>query len=134
MKTAAECLPTEFFDNVPINSIKHVILRAWRERYGPRCLFCGHMMDFNNKFHVSKHRATIDHIVARSLGGKDALDNYQVICAQCNTTKSQAEKEAASILYHDEEAQQFCDMVNAELFAELDETEEPTNEDDFRSL
>ena len=30
---------------------------------------------------------TVDHVLPESMGGRHALDNYQTMCASCNTTK-----------------------------------------------
>ena len=46
-------------------------------------------MDFRNKH--AKNYATIDHIIARGLGGNDDLHNIQIICRKCNNYKSRKE-------------------------------------------
>lgn len=49
-------------------------------RSGGRCALCGATKD-ETTLHV-------DHIVPRSRGGKNTLDNLQVLCAACNQAKS----------------------------------------------
>lgn len=46
-----------------------------------RCLSCGRNSDDNIILHV-------DHIIPRSRGGEDHLDNYQTLCNICNIGKS----------------------------------------------
>ena len=43
------------------------------------CAGCGHHFPFRN--------LTVDHIVARSKGGTDHLDNLQLLCGACNSMK-----------------------------------------------
>lgn len=35
----------------------------------------------------TEERLSVDHIVPRHLGGSDAMDNLQVLCSQCNSSK-----------------------------------------------
>jgi 5-methylcytosine-specific restriction endonuclease McrA len=46
-------------------------------RDGHRCVACG-----------SSENLTVDHILARALGGSDALWNLQTLCGPCNTAKA----------------------------------------------
>lgn len=46
-----------------------------------RCLSCGRSADENVILHI-------DHIIPRSKGGKDELNNYQTLCETCNIGKS----------------------------------------------
>lgn len=43
--------------------------------YGGVCVKCG-----NEANHV-------DHILPKAIGGEDSLENLQLLCAKCNTTK-----------------------------------------------
>lgn len=55
----------------------------WRvfQRDGWKCVSCGRGSENDVILHV-------DHIVPRSKGGKDELDNYQTLCHPCNVGKS----------------------------------------------
>jgi 5-methylcytosine-specific restriction endonuclease McrA len=55
---------------------KRSVQRKVYKRDGRRCCNCG-----------STERLTIDHIVPRSRGGSNALDNLQVLCHDCNQAK-----------------------------------------------
>ncbi|HKG68826.1 MAG TPA: HNH endonuclease, partial [Segetibacter sp.] len=46
-----------------------------------RCLSCGRTTEDGIILHV-------DHIIPRSKGGQDHLDNYQTLCEMCNIGKS----------------------------------------------
>ena len=52
------------------------------ERAGFKCQCCGSKPLKNND--VILH---IDHIIPHSLGGSDNVDNLQVLCNKCNTSK-----------------------------------------------
>jgi hypothetical protein len=57
--------------------------QRWRvfQRDGWKCVSCGRGSEDDVILHV-------DHIVPRSKGGKDELDNYQTLCHLCNIGKS----------------------------------------------
>ena len=46
------------------------------ERDGWKCRGCG-----------VAHNLTIDHIIPKSRGGKNSMDNYQTLCKACNLAK-----------------------------------------------
>jgi 5-methylcytosine-specific restriction endonuclease McrA len=50
------------------------------KRDGGRCVLCGNSKKDGVKLHV-------DHILPRSKGGKDTLDNLQTLCQPCNLGK-----------------------------------------------
>ena len=49
-----------------------------------KCALCGKIL-------VSKSECHFDHIFAYSKGGKSTLDNCQILCAECNLSKSDKE-------------------------------------------
>ena len=51
-----------------------------------RCKGCGHHFPFQN--------FTVDHIVARSKGGTDHLENLQLLCNHCNSVKGTMDQAA----------------------------------------
>jgi 5-methylcytosine-specific restriction endonuclease McrA len=57
---------------------KHILLTRKNviRRDGHRCQYCG-----------SKDRLTIDHVMPRSRGGRDAWDNLVAACVPCNNRK-----------------------------------------------
>jgi hypothetical protein len=54
--------------------------RAVVERDGRQCRYCGRRISRREPLHI-------DHVIARSLGGGDDLDNLVVACIGCNTRK-----------------------------------------------
>lgn len=55
-------------------------------KYNWRCAVCGRSVRFDvDKAHPL--RATIDHIVARALGGSNQFQNLQLACFSCNNSK-----------------------------------------------
>lgn len=60
---------------------------TWRMRFevfkrdGFKCVFCGRSAKDGVKLEV-------DHILPRSLGGNNHMDNYQTLCRDCNLGKS----------------------------------------------
>lgn len=72
---------------------KRMLVAAWFAACGPRCGVCGVTM-----IRVRGHQpvtapdtATIDHIIARCLGGTNTLPNLRVICHGCNNAKARQE-------------------------------------------
>ena len=66
----------------PYKTHKHML-------YGKQegnCNGCGHHFPFRN--------FTVDHIVAQSRGGTDHLDNLQLLCNACNSTKGTIDQAA----------------------------------------
>jgi len=66
-------------ENIDLDSyINRRIVRDYLEsESGGRCMVCGKKHSF----------MTIDHIVAKDLGGKDDIDNFIGMCKDCNTLK-----------------------------------------------
>jgi 5-methylcytosine-specific restriction endonuclease McrA len=68
---------------IEIDETKFVKLGVrWKvfERDGFKCVACGKSAADGAVLHV-------DHIIPRSKGGKDRLDNYQTLCELCNIGK-----------------------------------------------
>lgn len=74
--------------NIHLATFKKMVRQAWRRQFGDICQSCNVRMHFEIRFRTHRHYATIDHIIARSLGGGDELENIQVICRDCNNEKS----------------------------------------------
>lgn len=56
-------------------------LEALVSRDGPLCHWCRRPVVFGGK---EDDRATVDHVVPRSRGGANAMDNLRVACYRCN--------------------------------------------------
>lgn len=50
----------------------------WKQVYGLRCAYCEE---------DCKSCATVDHLVPKSKGGGNTLDNMVIACLNCNQTK-----------------------------------------------
>jgi 5-methylcytosine-specific restriction endonuclease McrA len=59
-------------------SISEATRQSVRERANYLCEYC-HSIEL-----LSANRFTIDHIVPRSLGGSDDIDNLALACRRCN--------------------------------------------------
>jgi 5-methylcytosine-specific restriction endonuclease McrA len=61
------------------------------------CSCCGSKLDYglgkNNKNKADENTPSTDHIIPRSKGGTDDLDNLWIICNKCNTLKNNATHE-----------------------------------------
>lgn len=71
-----------------VATVKKAVRNAWKRKFGSICQICGVVMHFEIKFRDSHKYATIDHIIARCLGGTNHLSNIQVVCKKCNNEKS----------------------------------------------
>ena len=57
---------------------RDITLKELKRRYGKsECFRCD-----------TKKDLTIDHVVPRSRGGPDDIDNYQILCRDCNQRKA----------------------------------------------
>ena len=62
---------------------------------GPICHYCGRRLSTEQDAggELSDDRITLDHIVPRSKGGSDHLENFALSCPSCNQKKGSAEYE-----------------------------------------
>lgn len=65
-----------------VNLSRHNVFK----RDSHRCVYCG-----------SKENLTIDHVVPKSLGGRDAWDNLVTACQKCNSRKGSMSPEEAGL-------------------------------------
>lgn len=65
-----------------VNLSRHNVFRRDRNR----CVYCG-----------SREALTIDHVVPRSMGGRDAWDNLVTACQRCNARKGSMTPEEAGM-------------------------------------
>jgi 5-methylcytosine-specific restriction endonuclease McrA len=63
------------------SSTKRRVVGALIARYGDRCWYCG------GSFGEGCRARTIDHVVAWSQGGTNALANLRLACVACNQAK-----------------------------------------------
>jgi len=59
-------------------SISHELKQAIRERAKYICEYC------HSPERLSANRFTVDHVIPKSLGGSDELDNLALACRRCN--------------------------------------------------
>ena len=68
---------------------------AWKMtnwRKNKTCWICEKEMHIEHSDTKSwKKQASVDHKIARCLGGEDVEENWQLICCGCNNTKSKIE-------------------------------------------
>ena len=67
------------------------------EKCKPVCSCCGSKLDYgigkNNHDKQPENTPSTDHIVPRSKGGTNDIDNLWIICSKCNTLKNNATHE-----------------------------------------
>jgi len=76
-------------------------------RSGGRCALCGATKD-QTTLHV-------DHILPRSRGGKNVVENLQVLCAECNLAKSN--RDTADLRVAEPSSDPDCPLCSAEIRA-----------------
>lgn len=63
------------------------------------CWMCKQEMHIHVSDTLSvKRQATVDHKIARSLGGADEEHNWQLMCNGCNNTKSKVEQKLLNMI------------------------------------
>jgi 5-methylcytosine-specific restriction endonuclease McrA len=75
-----------------LNFRNKVLARIKKDNKGKlTCVYCGQknlVMNFNKKGLPKKMKATLDHVIPRSKGGKEyCLKNLVVACSSCNEKK-----------------------------------------------
>lgn len=90
MRRASDIEELKNWVNPPLHlaNFKKALRQAWRRHFGDKCELCGMNMLFDVKARGLSKYATLDHILARALGGKDELSNIAVVCKSCNNRKS----------------------------------------------
>ncbi|MEM1055926.1 MAG: HNH endonuclease [Bacteroidota bacterium] len=83
-------------------------------RDGHRCQYCG-----------STERLTIDHVMPRSRGGKDAWDNLVAACTPCNNKKGNRTPEEAEMPLARRPFRPSHVMYMRDLVGTLDDTWKP---------
>lgn len=91
VRLSAALLPITFTPQSIVKSPtkRRMLKKAWMKAFGTRCLFCE--CDMTTTDPSQPTYATLDHIDARCLGGKNELRNFQVICRSCNQSKAREE-------------------------------------------
>lgn len=58
------------------------------EKSNGKCEVCGKNLHNNYEMFNDKNYMQIDHIIPKSLGGKDKIDNLRAICIKCNCSRN----------------------------------------------
>ncbi len=74
-----------------------------------RCIYCGEVLKFSGNYKRGEPLLTIDHVVPRSKGGSNDIENLVPSCNRCNSNKSDLNSEDFIIIltYSDVEFNQF---------------------------
>lgn len=80
-------------------------LAAWRE--DKRCRNPKCQRETHNEPHSDdwKNKATLDHKIARGLGGSDTEENFALLCGKCNCEKSKIEAKLLGVIQSIEAAE-----------------------------
>lgn len=68
---------------------------------GGKCPICGREMSLNNPRALNSYM-TIDHIIPKSQGGRNTLDNYMAMCRKCNMKKADSKATKYQLEYKEE--------------------------------
>lgn len=75
-----------------MRTYKHFAWKMVEWRKDPHCRCCGKLTHIYPSKDLSwKDQATVDHILARGLGGSDEEENFQLYCGKCNNKKAKLE-------------------------------------------
>lgn len=71
-----------------------LVMGKYTDQFDMKCAICGCEVDpadtwvnVNGATCYGRKYPTVDHIVPLSLGGTDTLDNVQLTCKRCNSSK-----------------------------------------------
>ncbi len=73
----------------PANRHVRKLIRI-RRRDGQRCWLCGEHLDFRRDENGAVPGVTADHVVPRSHGGPDSIDNLRLAHSKCNNERGNA--------------------------------------------
>lgn len=75
-----------FLDKLKYDVLLKVYYRTMlSEAQNHKCCWCGCM---TTEQRDKKNSSTIEHIIPKSLGGKNVLDNYAMACYKCNNKRN----------------------------------------------
>lgn len=96
-KTEKQKRQRKYYENRKAKLSTHTRPIAWHqisEKYDMKCVICGCEVNpkdtwigKNNRKCYGRTYPTVDHIIPLKHGGKDTLDNVQLACKRCNSSK-----------------------------------------------
>jgi 5-methylcytosine-specific restriction endonuclease McrA len=114
---------------------RFINIRELIRLYGRRCWYCGQRIDYggmNESIQEKVYDSTrieIDHIISKSQGGDDSLDNLALACGNCNKAKwNQGILEFLKWLAHIRSSRFQC-LILGKLPKEIVDKLEPTEWD-----
>ena len=71
------------------------------ERQGYRCVRCGDRLNVDRRAMRAEHAdsPTLDHVIPRASGGRDAIGNFVVLHRKCNHRKDSAQATGCEVLW-----------------------------------
>lgn len=84
--TRGKVFKNEFQRQSGVNSKGQKILRRLMERDGDKCTYC--QVKVYLPIFSGEPKATIDHVIPKSKGGKNTMDNFVLSCPECNQRKA----------------------------------------------
>lgn len=104
------------------------LLLKLSESQNHRCCYCGintwhpslHDGITRSKRNAARTRATLEHVVTRSNGGKDNPGNLVMACHECNNTRNETDLETFIDLIADTTPLPVAEVVEADIKKSLD--------------